>query len=65
MAKKLDPDHQVLADQVVTLQREWTGPGPRPPHAVAHKDPDTGLLTFHIRGLPEQLDHILAALRKP
>jgi hypothetical protein len=31
---------------------------------VAHQDPDTGLLTFHLRGMPAQLDHILAALRR-
>jgi hypothetical protein len=63
-SRKIDPEHQALVDQAVALRREWTGPGPIPPHVVAHQDPDTKLLTFHLRGLPEQLDHILAALRR-
>ena len=58
-----DPEFDALIETVTTLLGEWSGPGGRPPHGVAHKDPRTNVLTWHLRGLPEQLDHILAALR--
>lgn len=65
MAKqKFTPEHEELIDKVTALRQEWTGPGPIPPHVVAHQDADTGLLTFHLRGMPAQLEHILSALRK-
>jgi hypothetical protein len=44
------------------LVDEWAGPGLKP-HAVAHQDPRTGVVTFHVRGTPTHLGHILAALR--
>jgi hypothetical protein len=64
MAKKISAQHQELLDKVLELQQEWDGPGSIPPHVVAHEDPDTKMLTFHLRGLPSQLDHILGALRR-
>lgn len=53
---------KTLAD-VEALTAEWAGPGPAAPLAVAHQDPVSGLVTFHIRGLPAHLEYILAALR--
>ncbi|MCX5070780.1 hypothetical protein OOJ91_33590 [Micromonospora lupini] len=58
-----DPEFVALITTVETVLAEWSGPGPLRPHGVAHQDPSTRLLTWHLRGLPEQLDHILAALR--
>ncbi|MBM0233203.1 hypothetical protein JNW91_15820 [Micromonospora sp. STR1_7] len=61
--KRVDPEHAALITIVETVLAEWTGPGPIRPHGVAHHDPGTGLLTWHLRGLPAQLDHIHTALR--
>ncbi|MFI7510667.1 hypothetical protein ACIBSS_28000 [Micromonospora aurantiaca] len=58
-----DPEFTALIATVETVLAEWTGPGPVRPHGVAHQDPRTGLLTWHLRGLPAQLDHLHAALR--
>lgn len=52
-----------LVAVVEALIAEWTGPGPRPPHGVAHLNPDTQRVTFHLHGASEQLPYILAALR--
>ncbi|MBC9000465.1 hypothetical protein [Micromonospora aurantiaca (nom. illeg.)] len=60
---ELTPEHQALVEAVETLLGEWSGPGTVRPHGVAHQDPRTELLTWHLHGLPEQLDYILAALR--
>ncbi|MFF0182616.1 hypothetical protein ACFYPF_26355 [Micromonospora sp. NPDC005223] len=57
-----DPEFTALIATVETVLAEWTGPGPVRPHGVAHQDPRTGLLTWHLRGLPAQLDHLHAAL---
>ncbi|MEU3455620.1 hypothetical protein ABZ671_18765 [Micromonospora sp. NPDC006766] len=62
-SEELTPEHQALLDTVETLLGEWSGPGPVRPHGVAHQDPATKMLTWHLRGLPEQLDHIVGALR--
>ncbi|MDG4797651.1 hypothetical protein [Micromonospora sp. WMMD1082] len=58
-----DPEFVALIAAVESLLAEWTGPDPLPPHGVAHQDPRIGLLTWHLRGLPAQLDHVRAALR--
>jgi hypothetical protein len=57
-----DPEFQALIDAVEGLLAEWSGPGHVRPHGVAHQDPRTRDLTWHLRGLPEQLDYIRAAL---
>ncbi|MFI5837745.1 hypothetical protein ACIA5A_29115 [Micromonospora sp. NPDC051300] len=58
-----DPEFTALIATVETVLAEWTGPSPARPHGVAHQDPRTGLLTWHLRGLPAQLDYLHAALR--
>ena len=58
-----DPEFTALIAAVETVLAEWTGPGRVRPHGVAHQDPRTGLLAWHLRGLPDQLDHLHAALR--
>lgn len=60
--QKLSPAHQAMAAKVEQVVHEWRGPGPRPPHAVAHEDPDTKLVTWHLRGMPDQLAYIRDAL---
>ncbi|MBM0201869.1 hypothetical protein JNW90_01200 [Micromonospora sp. STR1s_5] len=61
--KQVDPEHAALITTVETVLAEWSGPGAVRPHGVAHQDPRTGLLTWHLHGLPAQLDHIHTALR--
>jgi hypothetical protein len=58
-----DPEFAEMIEVVQTLKAEWAGPGPRPPRAVAHQDPTTGEVTWHLRGWPDQLLYILDALR--
>lgn len=60
--KKIDPAFTELTALVEQFLREWPGPDPVP-HGVAHQDPRSGRLTFHLRGLPEHLAFIAAALR--
>ncbi|MFI7080914.1 hypothetical protein ACIBO1_26780 [Micromonospora sp. NPDC049903] len=59
----VDPEFAALVAAVESLLAEWSGPGPVLPHGVAHQDLRTNLLTWHLRGLPAQLDHIRTALR--
>jgi hypothetical protein len=58
-----DPRFLAMVEAVEAFRAtEWPGPGPQPPHAVAHRHPDTGLVTFHLHGLPEQFDFLRAAI---
>ncbi|WP_430787055.1 hypothetical protein [Actinoplanes sp. G11-F43] len=58
-----DPEFVAMVAAVEALRATtWPGPGPQPPLAVAHRHPDTGLVTFHLHGLPEQFDFLRAAI---
>ncbi len=54
-------EQEELVALMKDIEREWRGPGPHP-HFVAHLDPHTEIVTFVMRGLPEQLAYIRAAL---
>jgi hypothetical protein len=56
----LDPAFAAMIDAVEGFRACWPGPGPITPHAVAHQDPTTGTVTFHLRGLPDQFDYLCA-----
>ncbi len=52
-----------LAELIGVFEQEWRGPGPVHPSGVAHLDTQRQVVTFNLRGLPEQLAYLLAALR--
>ncbi len=54
-------EQEELVALIKDVEREWRGPG-RHPHFVAHLDPRTEVVTFVMRGLPEQLAYVRAAL---
>lgn len=58
-----NPEHDKMADEVLAFQREWTGPC-QAPHVVAHRDEQTGQVSFIVRGGAAQLAHLRAIQRK-
>lgn len=60
--RDLDPEFAAMIEAVDAFRACWPGPGPITPHAVAHQDPMTGMVTFHLRGLPEQFDYLRAGI---
>lgn len=67
---EMHPEHAELLDLVTAFGAAWRGPdndllppSMQPVHMVAHRDPESGLVTFHMRGLPQQLAYLLAAVR--
>ena len=58
-----DPQFLAMIEAVEAFRATpWPGPGPQAPLAVAHQHPDTGLVTFHLHGLPEQFDFLCAGI---
>jgi hypothetical protein len=58
-----DPEFVAMVAAVEEFRATtWPGPGPQPPLAVAHRHPDTGLVTFHLHGFPAQFDFLRAAI---
>jgi hypothetical protein len=58
-----DPEFLAMVAAVEAFRAApWPGPGPVAPHAVAHLDENTGMVTFVLRGLPDQFDYVCAAL---
>ena len=58
-----DPEFVAMVTAVEEFRATaWPGPGPQPPHVVAHRHPDTGLVTFHLHGFPDQFDFLRAGI---
>ena len=58
-----DPEFLAMVEAVEAFRATaWPGPGQQPPHAVAHRHPDTGLVTFHLHGFPAQFDFLCAGI---
>ncbi len=57
-----DPVFESAVADATAIVEKWAGPGDRPPVSVAHQDPETGVITFHLRGSAEQLAHVREAL---
>jgi hypothetical protein len=57
--RRTDPELEAAAQEAVVFMENWTGPGHVHPHVVAHRHPDTKRMTFVVRFLPEQMEHVL------
>lgn len=53
-----DPELDEAAAQAGRFKATWPGPGAVAPHAVAHRDPETRVLSFHVHLWPEQLPYL-------
>lgn len=57
--RRTDPELEAAAQEATVFMENWAGPGRVHPHVVAHRDPRTKRLTFVVRFLPEQMEHVL------
>jgi hypothetical protein len=53
-----DPELEEAAARATLFMQSWDGPGRVHPLVAAHRDPETGRLTYVVRFLPEQFTYV-------